>query len=126
MNTRTTTAQLDRTLTALGDTTRRAIVQRLSQGDARVTDLARPFAMSLNAVSKHIRILERARLVKRRRDGREHILSFDPAPLDAATSWITTQRAAWTMRLQALDELLQAEDRGAAAKPTPTRKGRNR
>src|SRR5918994_329425 len=76
-------SNLDQTLTALADPTLRAILQRLSQGEARVTELARPFAMSLNSVSKHIRMLERAELVRRRRAGREHLLSFNPARLDA-------------------------------------------
>ena len=76
-----TPPHLDRTLTALADPTRRAILQRLARGEARVTDVARPFAMSLEAVSKHVRVLERARLVRRRRAGREHLLSLDPRPL---------------------------------------------
>ena len=75
---------LDDTLMALADPTRRAILQRLSRGEARVTEIARPFAMSLNSVSKHIRVLERADLVRRRRAGREHFLSFNPQPLDEA------------------------------------------
>jgi DNA-binding transcriptional ArsR family regulator len=116
----TTHSGLDHTLTALADPTRRAILQRLSAGEARVTDLAQPFAMSLNAVSKHIRVLERARLVKRRRAGREHLLSFNPKPLDEAAAWIETQRAHWTARLDALEDLLRAEDRAAA----PARKKR--
>jgi DNA-binding transcriptional ArsR family regulator len=90
-----TPTNLDQTLTALADPTRRAILRRLSQGEARVTEVARPFAMSLNSVSKHIRMLERARLVRRRRIGREHLLSFDPAPLDEAAAWIEAQRAFW-------------------------------
>jgi len=103
---------LDHTLTALADPTRRAILRRLSRGEARVTELAAPFEISLNAVSKHIRMLERARLVTRRREGREHILSFDPEPLAAATAWIEEQRALWAARLDTLDALL-AEDRAA-------------
>ena len=102
--------QLDDTLSALADPTRRAILARLAQGEARVTDLARPFDISLNSVSKHIRMLERAKLVTRRREGREHILTFDAAPLDAASAWIDAQKAAWTYRLQALDQLLTEED----------------
>ena len=102
---------LDHTLIALADPTRRAILRRLSQGEARVTELAQPFAMSLNAVSKHIRMLERAHLVRRRRAGREHLLSFNPQPLDEAAAWIDTQRGLWTARLDALDDLLRAEDR---------------
>ncbi|HEX7007244.1 MAG TPA: metalloregulator ArsR/SmtB family transcription factor [Alphaproteobacteria bacterium] len=107
---------LDLTLGALADPTRRAILARLSEGEARVTDVAAPFDMSLNAVSKHIRVLERARLVRRRRVGREHYLSVNRAPLDEAADWIETQRALWTRRLDALEALLREEDR-AAAKP---------
>ena len=106
-----TQTELDQTLIALADPTRRAILRRLAQGEARVTELAQPFAMSLNAVSKHIRMLERARLVRRRRAGREHLLSFDPQPLDEAAAWIESQRTAWTARLDALHDLLAEEDR---------------
>ena len=106
---------LDHTLAALADPTRRAILQRLAQGEARVTDLADPFAMSLNGVSKHIRMLERADLVRRRRAGRDHYLSLNPQPLDAAAAWITAQRALWTARLDTLEALLRAEDEAAAA-----------
>src|SRR5215217_5456147 len=98
-------------MTALADPTRRAILHRLAKGEARVTELAQPFDISLNAVSKHIRLLERADLIQRKRSGREHILSFNPEPLDQATDWIETQRAAWSTRLQSLDELLQVEDK---------------
>jgi DNA-binding transcriptional ArsR family regulator len=116
MNNNMPAANLDHTLMALADPTRRAIVQRLIHGEARVTELARPFAMSLNSVSKHIRVLERARLVRRRRAGREHVLSLDARPLDEAAAWIATQRAEWTARLAALDALLQAEDRDVATR----------
>jgi DNA-binding transcriptional ArsR family regulator len=109
-----TPSTLDRTLLALADPTRRAILQRLSRGEARVTDLAQPFDISLNSVSKHIRVLERAHLVRRRREGREHYLSLDPKPLDGASAWIEAQRTAWSARLQALDAMLQAEDRAVA------------
>jgi DNA-binding transcriptional ArsR family regulator len=115
---------LDQTLIALADPTRRAILQRLVEGEARVTELAQPFEMSLNAISKHIRMLERADLVRRRCAGREHFLSFNPAPLGAAMAWIESQRAAWTARLNALDALLQAEDRAKPA--TIKKKGRTR
>ena len=103
-------SSLDHTLIALADPTRRAILQRLSQGEARVTELAQPFAMSLNSVSKHIRMLERARLVRRRRAGREHLLSFDPQPLDEAAAWIEAQRAFWSARLDALERELSKPD----------------
>ena len=115
---------LDHTLGALADPTRRALLERLSQGDARVTDLARPFPISLNSVSKHIRRLERAGLVRRRRSGREHILTLNPAPLDEAAAWMERQRTLWTARLDALDELLRAEEEQAP--PNPSEKGRSR
>ena len=102
-------ASLDQTLIALADPTRRAILHRLSQGEQRVTDLAGPFAISLNSVSKHIRMLERAKLVRRRRVGREHLLTMNPQPLAEAAAWIESQRATWTARLDALDRMLRAE-----------------
>jgi DNA-binding transcriptional ArsR family regulator len=103
-------AELDQTLMALADPTRRAILQRLSRGEARVTELARPFPISLNSVSKHIRVLERARLVRRRRAGREHLLSFDPGPLDEAAAWLEAQRTFWNDRLDALERALREPD----------------
>jgi DNA-binding transcriptional ArsR family regulator len=103
-------ADLDLTMAALADPTRRAILRRLSQGEARVTELARPFAMSLNSVSKHIRMLERARLVRRRRRGREHLLTFNPEPLDEAAAWIEDQRAFWSARLDALERALRTPE----------------
>lgn len=97
---------LDDTLTALADPTRRAILARLAQGEARVTDLARPFPISLNSVSKHIRVLERAKLVRRRIEGREHVLTLDPAPLDEAADWIAEQKTLWAWRLAELEKVL--------------------
>ena len=113
---------IDRTLAALAHPARRGILRRLSQGEVRVTALARPFAMSLNAVSKHIRVLERARLVRRRRVGREHLLSVRPAPLDEVASWIGAQRAMWTERLDKLEALLLEEDRISARARKAVRK----
>ncbi|MFZ1687267.1 MAG: metalloregulator ArsR/SmtB family transcription factor [Flavobacteriales bacterium] len=103
---------LDRTLSALADPTRRAILRRLSSGETRVTEVARPFSMSLNAVSKHILVLERAKLVRRRKVGREHFLSYRPEPLDAAAEWIASTRTFWASRLDALEQLLRDEDAG--------------
>lgn len=103
--------RLNNALHALCDPTRRAIVTRLAAGEARVTDLAAPFEISLNAVSKHIRILERAELVRRRKAGREYYLSFNPAPLDEAAGWIEERRAFWNARLDALERALAEEDR---------------
>jgi len=107
---------LDDTLIALADGTRRDILQHLSKGDARVTELAAPYDISLNSVSKHIRILERAGLVRRRIAGRDHFLSLDPGPLDAAAAWMARERAAWTARLDRLEAALRAEDAIEAAK----------
>ncbi|HWD67611.1 MAG TPA: metalloregulator ArsR/SmtB family transcription factor [Caulobacteraceae bacterium] len=98
---------LDPTLHALADPTRRAILTRLAEGEARVTELAAPFACSLNAVSKHIRVLEDADLVSRRRQGREHVLTLNPEPLSAASAWIEALRALWAWRLAELDRILQ-------------------
>jgi DNA-binding transcriptional ArsR family regulator len=96
----------------------------MAQGESRVTELARPFGISLNAVSKHIRMLERAQLVRRRRSGRDHFLSINAKPLDDAALWIETQRVAWSARLDALDAVLKAEDEAAteAAKTRPPEK----
>ena len=101
---------LDDTLVAIADPTRRAILSRLATGEARVTEVAAPFAMSLNAVSKHIQVLERAQLVVRRRQGREHLLSVNPRGLDAAAGWIDDQRRMWAGMLERLDAVLLAED----------------
>ena len=94
---------------ALADPTRRAILARLAEGEARVTELARPFAISLNSVSKHIRILERGQLVRRRRNGREHILTLNPQGLDEAADWIEAQRKLWAWRLSELDKILKEQ-----------------
>ena len=77
-----------------------------------MTDLARPFSMSLNSVSKHIAMLERAQLVRRRRAGREHILSLNAAPLEEAARWIVSHRTIWAARLDALDAALHVPVRG--------------
>lgn len=111
------TKNLDLTLVALADPTRRAILQRLSRGEARVTDLAAPFPISLNSVSKHIRILERARLVRRRRSGKEHLLSLEQQALEEAAAWMAAQRNIWNTRLDVLEALLDADTAGQAGRP---------
>jgi DNA-binding transcriptional ArsR family regulator len=116
------TANLDDTLIALADPTRRAILHRLSQGDARVTELAEPFSISLNSVSKHIRLLERADLVRREKNGRDHWLSLNPVPVDEALQWMQAQRDAWTARLDTLEALLRAEDEAEAAQKKASKK----
>ena len=122
MSTQTVRYDLNHTLSALSDPTRRALLRRLTRGEARVTDLARPFTISLNSVSKHIRRLERAGLVRRRVCGREHIMYLNPEPLDQAAAWMDRQRALWTARLDALDELLRAEEAPAPPDPSNERK----
>jgi DNA-binding transcriptional ArsR family regulator len=113
---------LDHTLLALADPTRRAILARLMQGEARVTDLAAPFAISLNAVSKHIRMLERAQLVRRRRQWREHWVSYQAAPLEEAAAWLNRQQAYWHARLDALETALHADDTAAQLQQQPSAK----
>lgn len=105
--------RLDATLGALSDPTRRAILARLARSDARVTDLAAAFPISLNSTSKHIRALERAGLVRRSIHGREHVLSLDAAPLAEAAAWIEHYRGFWEARLEALDAFVT----GGAKRP---------
>jgi DNA-binding transcriptional ArsR family regulator len=106
---------LDDTLIALADETRRSILKRLASGEARVTEVAAPYDISLNSVSKHIRILERAGLVRRRVSGREHFLSIDPRPFDELTQWMQRTREFWNSRLDDLEAALRAEDAIEAA-----------
>src|SRR5947207_1739114 len=89
------TDELSGVFNALADPTRRAILARLQEGDARVTDIASAFPISLNSVSKHIRMLERAGLLRRAVNGRDHVLSLDAAPLADASAWIEHNRVFW-------------------------------
>src|ERR1700751_5574605 len=100
---------LDHTLSALADPTRRAILARLAAGGGRGAGPAPPVPISLNSVSKHIRILERAELVRRRREGREHLLSLNPEPLDAAARWLDEQRRLGRWRLAELEKVPREE-----------------
>ena len=100
------TARLDAVFAALADPTRRAIIERLSRGEARVTELAQPFDMSLNAVSKHIRVLEASGVVERHRKGRDHILSINARSLDEIDGWIERTRRYWEKRLDGMERLL--------------------
>jgi DNA-binding transcriptional ArsR family regulator len=99
-------AQLNRTFAALSDPTRRRILQHLAGGERCVTDLAAPFKMSLPAVSKHLRALERAGLVRRHRRGRAHYLKLEAQPLRNAQEWIEFYRRFWEESLDRLDEYL--------------------
>ena len=100
---------LDATFQALADPTRRAILDRLVAGEARVTDVAAPFPMSLNAVSKHIQVLERADLIVRRRAGREHLLSRNPRGLEEAAAWMAAEHLKWNNAFDRLAKALENE-----------------
>src|ERR1041384_3026755 len=103
--------RLDDVYGALADRSRRGIVWRLAaEGELKVTDIARPFDMSLNAVSKHIKVLEQAGLVQRRVSGRDHWLSLRSEPLAAAYAWIGLYQRFWESRIDALERYLT--DRG--------------
>ncbi|MBB6425915.1 helix-turn-helix transcriptional regulator [Sphingopyxis sp. JAI128] len=107
---------LDTIFHALGDTTRRAMLGELASGERSVGELAEPFAMSLAAASKHIKVLEAAGLVRRDIRGRTHMCSLDPAPLMLADQWIGIYRRFWTDRLDLLEKILRTEK---AAPPPP-------
>jgi len=100
-------SSLDHTFQALADPTRRALIDQLRGGDARVTDLARHFPMSLNAVSKHIKVLEGAGLVERKIEGREHRIGLTAAPLAEAEAWLAEYREFWLTRLDRLERLMK-------------------
>jgi DNA-binding transcriptional ArsR family regulator len=93
---------LNRTFAALADPTRRRILAHLARGDRCVTDLARPHAMSLPAVSKHLRVLENAGLLRRRRYGRTHEMQLDAKPLKEAAQWVEEYRKFWEASLDRL------------------------
>jgi DNA-binding transcriptional ArsR family regulator len=99
---------LDRTFAALADPTRRRLLQHLARGEQCVTRLAGPHAMSLPAVSKHLRVLEKAGLIRRRRDGRIHRLTLEARPMKQAGRWIEEYRQYWEGSFDRLDDYLQA------------------
>src|SRR3954471_18307009 len=98
---------LDRTFAALADPTRRQILERLALSDCCVTDLAKPHRMSLPAVSKHLRVLEKAGLVRRKRRGRVHQLKLEALPMQNAQQWIEEYRRFWEGSFDRLDEYLK-------------------
>jgi DNA-binding transcriptional ArsR family regulator len=98
---------LDRTFAALADPTRRRILAQLTRGQKRVTHLARPHAMSLPAVSKHLRVLEKAGLLRRRRYGRVHEMQLDARPLKQAAKWVEEYRKFWEGSLDRLAAYLE-------------------
>jgi DNA-binding transcriptional ArsR family regulator len=113
--------RLDAIFFALADPTRRAIVARLAHGEATVTELAAPFAMSQPAVSKHLKVLERAGLVTVGLDGTRRPRRLEPLPLAAATEWIEGYRAAWEANFQRLDALPDEMQDGTRPAPQSER-----
>ena len=101
---------LDRTFAALSDPTRRAILNRLARGESTVTELAAPFSISLPAISRHLRVLEQAGLLSRRKAGRIHFCSLAAAPLHDATEWLTSYQRFWETRFDALASYLVEEE----------------
>jgi DNA-binding transcriptional ArsR family regulator len=106
---------------ALSDSTRRLMLVELMSGERTVGQLAQPFAMSLAAASKHIKVLESAGLIQREVRGRAHLCRLDPGPLESAHEWLSFYERFWTARLDILDRLLREEDeqRSANREPTP-------
>ena len=102
----TPTDTLDATFAALADPTRRAILARLAQGEASVNELAEPFAMSQPAISKHLRVLERAGLISRHRDGKRRPCRLRAAPMAELTRWLEAYREHWEQQFQRLDAVL--------------------
>lgn len=100
---------LDRTFGALADTTRRGILKRLAQGDATVGELARPFRVSRPAISKHLRVLERAKLVRRRRQGRMSRCRLDAAAIRNAAAWVEHYRRFWEGQLDQLAGYIEGQ-----------------
>jgi DNA-binding transcriptional ArsR family regulator len=102
---------LNRVFFALADPTRRAVLARIADEELTVTAIAAPFGISLAAVSKHIRVLEDAGLLKRTRHGREHRLSFVPDPLQAAAEWVNQYERFWTEHLESIKEIAERKAR---------------
>ena len=117
--------RLSLTFSALADPTRRAILARLSSGPASVNDLAAPFSMSLPAVSKHLKVLERAQLIARGKEAQWRPCEIKAAPLKEATDWMEQYRRFWEERFDRLEEYLkdlQAQEKPAPVKATPKRR----
>jgi DNA-binding transcriptional ArsR family regulator len=98
------TNSLDRVAAAISDPTRRAILERLARGSARISDVAEPFSMSLTGFCKHVRVLERAGLVRRTRHGRENTLEIRPEPLRDVAQWVLKYEQFWNVRLDRLEK----------------------
>jgi DNA-binding transcriptional ArsR family regulator len=107
---------LDAVFAALADPTRRRILELLARAELCVTELAKPFAVSLPAISRHLRVLEKAGLIKRERDGRIHRLRLEAKPMREAANWIDTYRGFWDEQFDALADYLQKEQPGKRPK----------
>ena len=118
-----TSDRLDATFAALADPTRRAILARLASGEASVTELAEPFAMSQPAISKHLKVLERAGLISRGYDAQRRPRSLEARPLADVTAWLEDYRRFWEASFQRLDTLL-AELKVEESKVTPSKTAR--
>jgi len=114
-------AGLDVTFSALADRTRRAIIARLVEGEASVTELAAPFAMSQPAISKHLKVLEKAGLVSRRRDAQRRLCRLEAAALRGATEWLDAYRRHWADRYDRLEGLLDEIQDGSRGQEGPPR-----
>jgi DNA-binding transcriptional ArsR family regulator len=101
------TQELDRAFAALADPTRRSIIERLAEGEATVGELAQPFDMTLPAISKHLKVLERAGLITRSRNAQWRPCRLEPEPLHQASDWLAQYRRIWEERLGRLDEYLR-------------------
>ena len=115
-------ASLDATFAALADPTRRAILARLASGEASVMELAEPFAMTQPAISKHLKVLERARLITVGQDAQRRPRRLDGKPLAEATAWLERYRAIWEANFERLDSVLEELQR----RPSATRARRRR
>lgn len=119
----TSSGKLDRTFAALSDSTRRAILARLAEGETTVGDLARPFRMSRPAISKHLRVLERAGLVQRQREGRVSRCELDAEPMRDAAQWIERYREFWGDRLDSLARYLERQEPSGKRNPKRRKRG---
>jgi DNA-binding transcriptional ArsR family regulator len=119
------TVEMSSVFHALGDATRRHMLRKLAGGEQTVSELARPFSISLAAASKHIKVLENAGLIRREIRGRIHMCRLDPGPLASAKEWLSFYERFWTDRLDVLDRLLREDDARNALTPkdTPAPKG---
>ena len=118
-----TSRRLDAVFAALADPTRRAILSRLSDGEASVNELAQPFDMSQPAISKHLRVLERAGLISRGRDAQRRPCRIEGAAMAQANQWLENYRRFWEESFERLDDLL-AEMKSADAKKSKKKRGR--